>query len=199
MNLRIHSSLASNSGSVEKSQVISSLLNGVIEELDALVDHADDGSRQSLVGGVRPFAAPVKHEVVAEDCGVLVQAHRREPSHLLGIGAVEAVEILKRHIEGPAWIGGGLESAADGDDAKTPQVQQGLADLSNLPVENRHDLRATKQHVPVVKVTVNKRRSSLRRHIHGEQPAELTCAAGELLRSALHEHGPAHHLGLQAD
>src|ERR1700682_5115389 len=170
MNLRIHSSLASNSGSVEKSQVISSLLNGVIEELDALVDHAADGSRQSLVGGVRPFAAPVKHEVVAEDRGVLVQAHRGEPSHLIGIGVIEAIEILHRNIEGPAGIGAGLELAADGHDAKAPQVQQGLADLRDLPVENRDHLRTPEQHVSVVKCAGENSRNSLRPHLHREQP-----------------------------
>src|SRR3982074_1264214 len=105
MKLRIHSSLASNSGSVEKSQRTS---HSAIEELDALIDHADDGSRQSLVHGVGPLAAAVKHEVVAEDGRVLVQAHRRVPSHLLRVGAIQAIEVLDGDIDRSARVGGAL-------------------------------------------------------------------------------------------
>src|SRR5579864_6318537 len=128
MNPRIHSSLASNSGSVEKSQVMAASYsrgpreltasrsvarcadgvagprsswgsNAFIEQGDALVDHAHDGSPQPFVHGVGPLAAAVQHGVVAQDGRVLVQAHRRVPALLLGVGAVHAHELVDADVD----------------------------------------------------------------------------------------------------
>src|SRR5579859_3036453 len=114
MNLRIHSSLASNSGSVEKSQPMRFSLHTPTEKADALVDHAHDRIRQALVHGVRPSAAAVQHEVVAEDRRVLVEAHRRIPPHLVGCDAVQAHEILDRQVNRAPWIRGVTVLAPDG-------------------------------------------------------------------------------------
>ena len=66
------------------------------EYLDPLVDHACDGSRQQLVKRVRPLAAAVEHEVVAEDGRVLVQRHRHVPVHLRSVHAVQGKEVRVR-------------------------------------------------------------------------------------------------------
>src|SRR5260370_27049231 len=83
--LRIHSSFFSNSGSVENSQAMARLLVMRLEHGDAVLDHSRDRIRQAFVHGVRTLAAPVKHEVVAVDRRVLVNAQREVPSHLIGV------------------------------------------------------------------------------------------------------------------
>src|SRR5437762_12754783 len=94
--VRIHSSFFSNSGSVEKSQLIPSPPHhgGEVaaerrvggEYLDSFVDHACDGSRQRLVERIGPLAPTVEHEVVAQDGGVFVQRHGHVPVHLIAAG-----------------------------------------------------------------------------------------------------------------
>src|SRR5713101_2742507 len=96
---RIHSSFFSNSGSVEKSQAILRLLSAAFEHGDALFDHARDRIRQPFVHGIRPLAATMQHEVVAEDRRVFVEAQREVPAHLGGVGAVQAIQVLDANID----------------------------------------------------------------------------------------------------
>src|SRR5216684_3901843 len=132
--LRIHSSFFSNSGSVEKSQAMARLLVVRLEHGDAVVDHARDRIRQAFVHGVRPLAAPVKHEVVAVDRRVLVNAQREVPAHLVGVGAIQAVEVFDPHIDRAARVRSVMVLAPDRDDAQAAQVQQRLPDLGDLPI-----------------------------------------------------------------
>src|ERR1700737_805890 len=135
MKRRIQSSLASKSGSVEKSQLMRFSLHTLIEKVDALVDHANDGIRQALVHGVWALAAAVQHQVVPEDGRVLVQAHCGVPAHLFGRDAVEPQEVVHRQVDRAAWVGRVDVLAADRHHAQAAEVQQGLPDLRDLPVE----------------------------------------------------------------
>src|SRR5947208_3753967 len=103
-NARIHSSFFSNSGSVEKSQLIPSPPHhggevaaerrGGGEYLDSPVDHACDGSRQRLVERVGPLAPAAEHEVVGQDGCVCVQRHCHLPVQLTAPGAVQGKKII---------------------------------------------------------------------------------------------------------
>src|ERR1700704_5441911 len=104
MKRRIQSSLASNSGSVEKSQPMTFSLQTSIEKVDALIDHAHDSIRQRFIHGVRTFAAAVQHQVVAQDRRVLVEAHRGVPAHLYEVDAIEPHEVVHRQIESAAGV-----------------------------------------------------------------------------------------------
>src|SRR5712692_5272214 len=196
-NPRIHSSFFSNSGSVEKSQAIPRLLVEAFEHGDALVDHAGDRIRQAFVHGVGSLPAPVEHEVVAEYRRVLVKAEGEVPAHLGGVGAVQPIQVFDPDVDGAAWVGCARVLAADRNDAQAAKVDQWLADLGDLPIEHSYDFGAAEQHVPVVVVAVDQRGRTWFRDVPGEQTAQLARPRGQLFGRALHEPGPAHHLGLQ--
>src|SRR5207248_4442473 len=101
--------------------------------------------------------------------------------------------------DGAAGVGRALVLAADGDDAQAAQVEQGLADLRDLPVQDGGDLRTIEQHVAVVVVAMYQGRRSLDRELRRQQTGELARPLRELFWRALHEHRPAHHLDLEGD
>src|SRR5712664_734527 len=129
---RIQSSFFSNSGSVEKSQAMARLLVVALEDGDAVVDHALDRIRQAFVHGVWSLAAAMQHEVVAVDRRVFVDAQREIPTHLVGVGAIEAVQLFDPHIDRAAWVRCIVVLAPNRDDAQAAQVQQWLPNLRDL-------------------------------------------------------------------
>src|SRR5262249_23195777 len=97
-NSRIHSSFLSNSGSVEKSQDLVRLpWSAVAEELVRLGDEVHDRGRPVLVYRVWTLAAPVQHQVVAEDAGVLVVGEGEVPAKLVRVGVIHVQQDVVRN------------------------------------------------------------------------------------------------------
>src|SRR5215467_6174680 len=153
-NSRIHSSFFSNSGSVEKSQAIVCLpWSAGVEELVTLGDEVNDGRRPLFVHGVGPLAAPMEHQVVAEDARVLVVREGQVPAKLFRVGPVHVQQHVVRYGHRPAARDPLFARAARmRHHGEAGQVEERLAELRDLPVQQRDYSAVAKEHVAVVEV-----------------------------------------------
>ena len=139
----------------------------------------------------------MEHQVVAKDRRVLVEAQGQVPAHLRRVGPVEPDEVLDLDVDGSARSGPAAEALAGDHNAEAGEVEQRLADLSDLPVQHRDHPRPPEEEVAHVVVAVDQRRLALCRHFLGQTQAELWRPPGQVGRRPLHQPGPAHHLAVQ--
>src|SRR5438874_2317191 len=198
MNVRIHASFSSNSGSVSKSQGMLSLtFLRSSQQANAFVDELNDRSRSRLVGRVGPLATPVQHQVVAEDRRVLVVGEGQEPGVVGWVGAVHLQQVAVVDVDLAATRHALARAAGVRDHREAGQVEQRLPDLGDLPVQDPDHPALAEEHVPVVVVAVDERRLLGRGPGLGQAAAQFGGASRELFRRPLHEPAPAHQLRLQ--
>src|ERR1051325_1954565 len=133
------------------------------QDCEPVGEEAFDERLEAVVEGVDPLAAAVEHQVVDVDRRVLVAAEGAVPLDLVFGGAVHGGEIARsdrgtRHGSDP------LAPPAHPRHRKAAEVDQGLTDLGDLPVEHGGDRPvAIEQQVAEVVVGVDDRgRTGLR-------------------------------------
>src|SRR5437588_233188 len=137
------------------------------------LDEAHDRPGAALVARVRSLAAPVQHQVVAEDGRVLVISQAQRPAEFGRVGAEEVAHRIGFESFRGAPTARSFIVAALEHDAQAAKVEQRVTQLGNLPIEHPADACSGKQHVAEVVVAMHHDGTRIVWHPGLQTPGEL--------------------------